>query len=503
MTDHALDLTAETPTATSVPEPFGRPGGPGLWHVKGMMLPYYIQHVAHDLLEAGSASSVSSAIQMAVGIVRKWSQGIPVGGETKVGKKPGHPGHIHPDVQAAASDAMAQWEAKRAKAHAQAAANAAARRDHSMTHTEEIDLAGVTPTFTGNSGYGSVPRRRQEHVHRGGDTTGGMMDIAEMTGKQVRHHMSTMHAQDVQGKNTQALMRAHNGLHKQKSDNPPKRDNSTMSRSKMKPARGRPPGAGPQMRGGPGPGGVGTGEANTGYPALGPNRRQTARSTAMGTDVVTAPDSGPKTGGGKHTAPSGSNVTGLQPPPREIAATMKVSRVSGANRQTQDPNFRDPKPQKQTGISRQQRSPNIPDARHVPATPSSGQIQGTSPPPGAVRTAAQAKRADKATHSYSQTYDPWGNVVDLAVTDSSVPSPNAATRKAALKKGEALPHESGSPGRARFPLTNRVLASRAVHMVQLAKGDKPTIRRYIMRTLRSKGWADLIPDNWNADGTTS
>ena len=65
-----VELTAETPTASTVPEPFGRPGGPGLWHVKGMMLPAYVQHVAHDLLEQGSAGSVGEAIQKAVGIIR-------------------------------------------------------------------------------------------------------------------------------------------------------------------------------------------------------------------------------------------------------------------------------------------------------------------------------------------------------------------------------------------------------------------------------------------------
>jgi hypothetical protein len=218
-----LDLTAQTAAASTVPEPFGKPSGPGLWHVKGMMLPAYIQHVAHDLLNAGTAKNVSQAIQMAVGIVKKWAAGIPVGGETMVGD-PKHPGKIHPDVQAAAKKAIAEWEAKKVQAHAQS-----------------------------------------------------------------------------------------------------------------------------------------------------------------------------------------------------------------------------------------------------------------------------------ASKSLSWRFDEWGNVVDLAV----VPSPTAATRKAALKQGAALPHPSGSPGRARFPLTNRTLASRAVKMVQLAKGDKTAIRRHIMSVCRKNGWADLIPDNWNADGTTS
>src|ERR1700730_4426288 len=97
-------MTAETAAASTVPEPFGKPSGPGLWHVKGMMLPAYIQHVAHDLLESGAAGSVSQAIAMAVGIVKKWAAGVPVGGERKVGSKTNkHSGHIHPDVRAAAA----------------------------------------------------------------------------------------------------------------------------------------------------------------------------------------------------------------------------------------------------------------------------------------------------------------------------------------------------------------------------------------------------------------
>jgi hypothetical protein len=118
-----LELTVETPTASTVPEPFGKPSGPGLWHVKGMMLPAYIQHVAHEMIKSGRAKNVSEAIQLAVGIVRKWSKGIPVGGETAVGggKAGKHPGKIHPDVQAAAAKAMAEWDAKRARAHAQSA----------------------------------------------------------------------------------------------------------------------------------------------------------------------------------------------------------------------------------------------------------------------------------------------------------------------------------------------------------------------------------------------
>ena len=123
----AVNLTAETTAASTVPEPFGKPSGPGLWHVKGMELPPYIQHVAHDLLSRRPDLGVGGAIAMAKHIVEMWAAGKTVGGEK---------GHIHPDVRAAATKAIADWEAKRGRAHAQRS------HEHSGgTHVTDIDLA--------------------------------------------------------------------------------------------------------------------------------------------------------------------------------------------------------------------------------------------------------------------------------------------------------------------------------------------------------------------------
>ena len=96
--------TAETPTASTVHEPFGSPSGPGLFHVKGLQLPAYVQHVAHHLVAMGHPEG--QAIGMAVGIIRDWAAG-----------HDGHGHHVHPDVQAAASKALAEWEAAKAAAH--------------------------------------------------------------------------------------------------------------------------------------------------------------------------------------------------------------------------------------------------------------------------------------------------------------------------------------------------------------------------------------------------
>jgi HK97 family phage prohead protease len=97
--------TAHTAEASTVHEPIGKPGGPGLWHHKTMQLPAYIQHVAHHLIAQGHDES--TAIEEAVGIVKNWAAG-----------HDGHGRHVHPDVQAAAAKNIADWEALKAKAHA-------------------------------------------------------------------------------------------------------------------------------------------------------------------------------------------------------------------------------------------------------------------------------------------------------------------------------------------------------------------------------------------------
>lgn len=131
--------TAQTATASTVHEPIGSPTGPGLWHHKHWQLPAYMQHVAHDLMEAGRPES--EAIHMAVGIVENW--------------KNGHDGHghpVHPDVQAAATKAWAEWETLRART-GNAKRSAVMANDHDAdgldgswddSHDDLPDLTGLT-----------------------------------------------------------------------------------------------------------------------------------------------------------------------------------------------------------------------------------------------------------------------------------------------------------------------------------------------------------------------
>lgn len=71
------------------------------------------------------------AYGVAKGIVAKWAEGIAPGG-----KKGGKPRHTHPDVRAAAQRNIAEWEQKRARAHAQhAKTEARTKKGHALAAT--------------------------------------------------------------------------------------------------------------------------------------------------------------------------------------------------------------------------------------------------------------------------------------------------------------------------------------------------------------------------------
>jgi hypothetical protein len=81
-------------------EPVGDPAGDGLWHMKGMQLPAYVQHIANDLHAGGMAES--RAIATAVSRCKAWC----AGGD-----------NVKADTRAKACAAVAEWEALKVKAH--------------------------------------------------------------------------------------------------------------------------------------------------------------------------------------------------------------------------------------------------------------------------------------------------------------------------------------------------------------------------------------------------
>jgi hypothetical protein len=110
-----IDLSAETGTLAVTPAPAGKPGGPGLWKVKGMELPPYFQNIRNALIRSGH--SPADAYRITWGAIRRWAAGG---------------GKVHPEVRAAAAKALADLAAKSAVAHSQHANDGPA-----------IDLAGM------------------------------------------------------------------------------------------------------------------------------------------------------------------------------------------------------------------------------------------------------------------------------------------------------------------------------------------------------------------------
>lgn len=107
----SVELSAQTARLAVQPHPFGKPGGPGLWNVKGMQLPPYVQNIAHALLRTGRAKDLGSAIAIARAATRKWEHGK----------------NTRPEVRAASAGADAEWRSKQAIAHAHANAQLAAK----------------------------------------------------------------------------------------------------------------------------------------------------------------------------------------------------------------------------------------------------------------------------------------------------------------------------------------------------------------------------------------
>lgn len=70
---------------------------------RGGGLPPYVRGVAHALMRERGIKSESQAIQMAIGVMKNWASGR---------------GKVRPQVRAAAAKAVAEWEALKAKAHA-------------------------------------------------------------------------------------------------------------------------------------------------------------------------------------------------------------------------------------------------------------------------------------------------------------------------------------------------------------------------------------------------
>lgn len=144
--DRHVKLTLETPAASTVHHPFGRPGGPGLWRHRNLQLPAYVQNVAHAFVRGGMGES--EAIHKAVGVVKDWA----------AGRTPNGKGHVHPDVQAAAARAIAEWERLRAQAHGETAAKAGGKAAMTAQDSPLAKVLRLTSYDTATEPEDSDPR---------------------------------------------------------------------------------------------------------------------------------------------------------------------------------------------------------------------------------------------------------------------------------------------------------------------------------------------------------
>lgn len=139
--DEQVKLTPETPEASTVDKPTRPPGGPGLFHVKGLHLPPYFQHLWFHLVKEYGPHR---AYGVAVGVVHKWAKGVNPGGWKR---KDGSPSRVHSDVRSAAQRNIALWEKDRAKAHAQKAKDAAAHAGKDEVKASAVTAPGASKAF--------------------------------------------------------------------------------------------------------------------------------------------------------------------------------------------------------------------------------------------------------------------------------------------------------------------------------------------------------------------
>jgi phage head maturation protease len=98
----AKAVPAKTATRALAHEPLGKPGGPGLFHHKGMQLPAFVQHIARDLMESRGMPE-SEAIATAIAQCKRWA----AGGQD-----------VKPETRAKAAAAVAEWERLKGQAGA-------------------------------------------------------------------------------------------------------------------------------------------------------------------------------------------------------------------------------------------------------------------------------------------------------------------------------------------------------------------------------------------------
>lgn len=166
----AVELSAETGRLAVTPAPRGKPGGPGLYNVKGNMHSPYLQNVVKALIRQGKTPGEAYAI--AWSSLRKWSA------KSK-----------HPEVRAAAAGGLAEEGVAEARAHA-----------HANGPGRAIELVGKKGyvhgfIYVGGAGLPSVAQHNLDRPKAGKVQAGDRVAASFHPGQKLASHqvMSVSH----------------------------------------------------------------------------------------------------------------------------------------------------------------------------------------------------------------------------------------------------------------------------------------------------------------------
>jgi peptidoglycan hydrolase-like protein with peptidoglycan-binding domain len=137
--ERALQEAADSMAKASSPEPFSK-SKTSNWVAKRGGLPAYVQHIAHDLMEKRGKSE-SNAIQMAIGIVKRWCRGG---------------GKVDANTKAAACKAAAEWEKMKG-------ANKASKLAECVFNVEEAVANRVAAAKVGGKEFARAQAHERYH----------------------------------------------------------------------------------------------------------------------------------------------------------------------------------------------------------------------------------------------------------------------------------------------------------------------------------------------------
>jgi hypothetical protein len=178
-----IEFSARTAMLERTPAPIGKPGGPGLYHVKGLGHADYFQQVRNALMRRGVPEGRAHA--MTWSILRRWASGA---------------GKVHPEVRAAAAKAVAEEEAK---AHS-----------HAVTWDDVASVVGLAVPFN-EALHPRAPSGQANggQFAAGGQGSGPAQSQAKGQGKQpakapaqpkpTAHQLHIAHVAHVNGVSTQ------------------------------------------------------------------------------------------------------------------------------------------------------------------------------------------------------------------------------------------------------------------------------------------------------------